>query len=255
MSGEDAWSADLYDKHARFVPELGADALAWLDPSPGERLLDLGCGDGLLTLKLVEAGAKVVGVDASADMVAKAKERGVDARLGDAAALTFEHEFDAVFSNAALHWVPEAQNVLQGVARALKPGGRFVAEFGGFGNVAAVRTAAIAVLSKDYGIETDLSDIWYFPTPEVYEAACADAGLTVERIALIPRPTPAPAGLEAWLETLAAPVFDRLPTDQREAARVEAARLAAPALRKADGQWTVDYVRLRVQAKLTGTPT
>lgn len=255
MAGGDAWSAALYDKNARFVSELGADVVTWLAPRPGERILDLGCGDGALTLKLMEAGADVIGVDASADMVATARGRAVDARLGDATALTFDREFDAVFSNAALHWVPQAEAALQGVARALKPGGRFVAEFGGFGNIAAIRTALIAVLSKDHGVETDLSDIWYFPTAEEYSALCANAGLTVEQIESIPRPTPAPTGLNAWLETLAARALERIPAAGRDAARAEAARLAAPALRQADGRWTVDYVRLRVMAKLTGAPT
>ncbi|HSG94518.1 MAG TPA: class I SAM-dependent methyltransferase, partial [Afifellaceae bacterium] len=123
------WSPDTYDDNVRFVTDLGAGVLEWLDPKPGERILDLGCGDGVLTVKLIESGADVVGADASEDFIQAARERGIDARLIDGHTLTFEKEFDAVFSNAALHWMTQPEKVIAGVARALKPGGRFVAEF------------------------------------------------------------------------------------------------------------------------------
>ena len=121
------WSADTYDTHARFVSDLAAGVVEWLAPVKGERILDLGCGDGVLTAELAAAGASVVGVDTSAEFIAAARARGVDARLMDGQALSFRPEFDGVFSNAALHWMPDAAAVLRGVARALVPGGRFVA--------------------------------------------------------------------------------------------------------------------------------
>src|SRR5262245_15350099 len=142
------WSPDRYVKNAAFVPALGASILERLAPQPGERILDLGCGDGTLTVKLVERGAEVIGVDASPEMLAAARDRGLDARLMDVRQLTFDAEFDAVFSNAVLHWIPEAEAAVKGIVRALKPGGRFVADLGGHMNVAAIATAIRAVVAR-----------------------------------------------------------------------------------------------------------
>lgn len=245
----DHWNAQGYARAARFVSDLGAPVVALLEPAPGERILDLGCGDGALTRALVEAGAQVVGVDASADMVAASKALGIDARVMDAAALDFSREFDAVFSNAALHWMVDAEAVLAGVARALKPGGRFVAEQGGMGNVAAIRTALVAVLAEE-GVATTLHDVWRFPSPAEQTEALESAGFVVERMELIPRPTPVAAGMEEWLAILAAPALAKLPEERRAAARAKVAALAAPALRDGRGNWTADYVRLRFRARL-----
>ena len=245
----DHWNAGDYAKTARFVSDLGAPVVALLDPRPGERILDLGCGDGALTEALVKAGAQVQGLDASPAMVEAARARGIDARLGRAEALDFENDFDAVFSNAALHWVTEADAVLAGCARALRPGGRLVVEQGGMGNVAAIRTALIVALAEE-GVETTLHDVWSFPSPAEKRAALEAAGFVVESIELIPRPTPVKAGMEAWLETLANPALARLPEDRRAPARARVAALAAPALRDGLGNWTADYVRLRYRARL-----
>jgi trans-aconitate methyltransferase len=135
------WSAERYAETAHFVPALGAPVLELLAPSPGERILDLGCGDGVLTEKIVAAGATVIAVDAGPDMVAAARARGIDARVMDGQRLTFSGEFDAVFSNAALHWMRDQEAVLSAVRRALEPGGRFVAEMGGHNNTAAIIVA------------------------------------------------------------------------------------------------------------------
>src|SRR5688572_4126096 len=137
-----------YAQHARFVSDLGTFLLDWLDPKPGESILDVGCGDGVLTVKIAERGANVLGIDYSADMVAAAQKNGVPAQVTSAENLPFEKQFDAVFSNAALHWVTDAEGVIRGIAKALKPGGRFVAEFGGHGNIAAIATAVRAVLIR-----------------------------------------------------------------------------------------------------------
>ncbi|MGM0584425.1 MAG: class I SAM-dependent methyltransferase [Pseudomonadota bacterium] len=245
----DAWSASAYAANARFVSDLGAPVVALLDPKPGERILDLGCGDGALSEALAAAGAEVVGADASADMVAAARARGIAAVAADGHALGFHGEFDAVFSNAALHWMTEPDAVLAGVARALRPGGRFVAEQGGHGNVAAIRTALICALGEA-GVESTLHDVWSFPSVAEQTERLERAGLEVEEIALIPRPTRVEAGLEAWLETLAAPALAKLPEAARPAARARVAALAAPALRDAAGVWWADYVRLRFRARL-----
>ena len=169
-----AWSPTDYREHAGFVPALGATILSMLAPRPGERILDLGCGDGVLTRQIAAAGAIVVGVDASPEMVDAAAATGLDAHVADARHLTFSGEFDAVFSNAVLHWIHDADAVLAGVARALKSGGRFVAEFGGHGNVAAIAVALRAVF-KAHRIAVQWP--WYYPTPEEYAARLEAAGL------------------------------------------------------------------------------
>lgn len=244
---EDHWSADKYEANARFVTDLAGPVLTLLDAQPGERILDLGCGDGPIAGSLMDQGCSVKAVDASADMVAGARALGVDAKVMDGHALTFDAEFDAVFSNAALHWMTDPDAVIAGVARALKPGGRFVAEQGGMGNVAAIRTALIAVLAAR-SVVTDLRDVWYFPSAAEQTRRLEAAGLKVEEIAIHPRPTPVASGMEKWLETLAAPALARLPEADRAAARAEVAALVKPALCDADGNWVADYARLRFRA-------
>jgi len=246
----DHWSSDRYATNARFVSDLGAGVLGWLDPQAGERILDLGCGDGALTRRLVAAGAEVVGTDFSADMVAGAQALGLDARVGDGHALAFDREFDAVFSNAALHWMTRPDAVIAGVARALKPGGRFVAEFGGHGNVAAIRVALSSVIERATGQRNAPGGIWYFPSCAEHRARLEAGGFAVDRIELIPRPTPIPSDMAGWLETLAAPVLASVPEDLRIQVRDEAVALLRPALCDSDGNWTADYIRIRFEARL-----
>ncbi|MDX5360089.1 MAG: methyltransferase domain-containing protein [Alphaproteobacteria bacterium] len=249
MSGAMAWSPEDYAANARFVSDLAAPLVDLLDPKPGERILDIGCGDGVLTQKIVARGAEVLGLDASPDMVAATRALGIPAEIGNAMELAFEGQFDAVFSNAALHWMPDARAVVQGVSRALKPGGRFVGEFGGKGNVAAIETAIRAIL-KARGLGKGLPNPWYFPTPEEYAELLESEGFTVRDIALIPRPTPVVAGMARWLDTLAAPLLSGLDAQERAAVRDEAVDLLTPVLRDSKGQWRADYVRLRFHASL-----
>lgn len=240
------WSAGSYDTHARFVSDLGAGVVEWLSPKPGERILDVGCGDGVLTAEIRDMGAEVVAVDSSEDFVAAARSRGLDARLMDGEALSFGPEFDAVFSNAALHWMPKADAVIDGISRALKPGGRFVAEFGGHGNVAAIVTAMRAVGERRGG-DLSLASPWYFPAPHVYQSLLEGHGFTVKRIALIPRPVVLKTGIEGWLMLFRKPFFAQFgPAAQQ--ALAETIDLLRPALCDAEGNWTADYVRLRVEA-------
>jgi SAM-dependent methyltransferase len=243
------WSAGSYDTHARFVSDLAGGVLEWLAPKAGERILDLGCGDGVLTADLRDSGVDVVGVDSSEDFVAAAKARGLDARLMDGEALDFGPEFDAVFSNAALHWMPRADQVASGIARALKPGGRFVAEFGGHGNVAAIVTAMRAV-GQNRGGDLTLANPWYFPAPQVYQAVLERHGFSVRRIALIPRPVVLKTGIEGWLMLFRKPFFAQF-GDGAQQALQETVELLRPALCDAEGNWTADYVRLRVEAVKT----
>lgn len=239
------WNAADYAANARFVSDLGQPVLDLLAPRPGERILDLGCGDGALTEKLVQAGATVVGVDPAPDFVAAAVARGIDARLIDAQALPFEREFDAVFTNAVLHWIPDLDAALRGIHRALKRGGRFAGECGGHGNVAAVSTALQAVGLR-HGVRVHLP--WRYPTPDHFTARLIAVGFRPVSVELIPRPTSLAAGMAAWLRTFAGPVFEQLPAGVREGALEETVELLRWSLCDEQGRWTADYVRLRFAA-------
>jgi SAM-dependent methyltransferase len=240
------WTAAGYREHAAFVPALGSAVFDLLAARPGERILDLGCGEGSLTERIVAAGATVVGVDTSPEFVATASARGLDVRMIDGESLRFDEEFDAVFSNAALHWMRNADAVIDGVKRALRPGGRFVGECGGHGCVAAIHVALRAVLARR-GIA--LPAIWYFPTDVEYRAKLEAHGFVVESMALIPRPTPLPTGISGWLETFAGAALATLGASDRADALHEIEALLRPALCDADGRWTADYIRLRFVAR------
>ena len=240
------WNAADYQANAAFVPALGAPVLTLLAPVAGERILDLGCGDGVLTVAIAQAGAMVVGVDASADMVAAAQARGLDAHVVDGEALTFAAGFDAAFSNAALHWMLDGGAVARGVFAALKPGGRFVGEMGGAGNVRHLRAAIRAELEAR-GYAVPASDPQWYPSPEDFAAVYAAAGFVDIEARLIDRPTPLPAGPAAWFQTFRAGFMDTAAVpdaDQAGVAIAAAARLPIT-MQGADGIWIADYVRLR----------
>jgi trans-aconitate methyltransferase len=246
------WSPAQYAKNARFVSDLGMPVVALLAPRAGERILDVGCGDGPLTKKLVELGCDVVGVDASPAMIEAAKALGLDARVMDGQSLQFKDEFDAVFSNAALHWMKQADAVIAGVWRALKPGGRFVGEFGGEGNTATVLRVLTAVL-RQRGLDFRTLSPWYFPSVEEYRGKLEAHGFVVNSIALIPRPTPLPGSLIAWLETFAQSFMVPLPIGERAVFLADIENRCRPTLCNAEGQWSVDYVRLRFSATKPAT--
>jgi trans-aconitate methyltransferase len=239
------WDPRQYADNARFVTNLGAPVVELLAPRPGERVLDLGCGDGPLTAALAGMGCDVVGVDASPDMVAAARALGLDARVMSGEALSFADEFDAVFSNAALHWMKDGAAVVAGVARALRPGGRFVGEFGGEGNIAAI----VGALNAERGRRgLPALDPWFNPGPAEYKAMLEARGLRVDFIRLFPRPTPLPGSIRDWLANFAGAFLAGIP-DGEEGSYLDAVTDALrPRLLGADGVWTVDYVRLRFAA-------
>jgi SAM-dependent methyltransferase len=246
------WSPADYAANAGFVPALGAAALELLAPRPGELILDIGCGDGTLTRSIMAAGARVIGLDASPEMVEAARSRGVDAFVADAQALGLDSQasrfgqFDAAFSNAALHWMLDPDAVASGVHLLLKPGGRFVGEMGGEGNIAALRRGIRDELEARSFSIPDADPQWY-PGCEEFVRLYACAGFANIEARLIPRPTPLPSGVVGWVKTFRAGWLDvaGVPPEARDevAAAIEA-RLR-PVLLQADGSWVADYVRLR----------
>jgi trans-aconitate methyltransferase len=252
MTTSDAqhWNPKQYGENARFVSDLGMPAIELLSPRAGERILDLGCGDGALSIKLVDLGCNVVAVDSSAEMIQAARNLGLDARVTDGQFLKFDNEFDAVFSNAALHWMKEPEQVITGVWRALKPGGRFVAEFGGYGNVASIVSALDSALSTR-GVHAP--DTWLFPRPEEYRKLLEARGFKVAAIDLIPRPTLLPGDVRGWLETFAHAYIATLPVIEQQGFITEVVEALRGALCDDNGDWIVDYVRLRFSATKPAT--
>jgi trans-aconitate methyltransferase len=244
---EQRWDPDRYAANARFVSDLGAPVVELLAPVAGERILDLGCGDGVLTRKLADLGCDVIGVDGSAEQIAAARALGVDARVMDGQQLDVEGEFDAVFSNAALHWMRRPDDVIAGVWRLLKPGGRFVAEMGGHRCVEKIRNALIAALARR-GIDGKAADPWYFPTVEEYRGRLEERGFEVRSIEIFPRPTPLPGDVVGWLEVFAQSFTAKLPEPDRAAYLAEVRDALRPALCDASGTWSADYTRLRFAA-------
>ena len=246
------WDSSAYDDGHAFVFEHGRGVVELLDAQPGERVLDLGCGTGHLTHEIAETGADVVGLDRSAEMIETARETYPDGRFvrGDARTFAFEEPFDAVFSNAALHWIPEQDAVLASVSDGLKPGGRFVAELGGIGNleaiIDAVRTAAA---KRGYDIENP----WYFPSVGEYATELESNGFEVRYATLFDRPTElenGADGLASWLEMFGDSLFESIPDADREAIISDVERELRDE-RFEEGRWIADYRRLQFVAVRT----
>lgn len=235
------------------LPKQPRLRLQLLAPHAGERILDLGCGTGQLTAEMARTGAHTTGADNSPDMIAQARRSFPELRfeLADARSLPFRDEFDAVFSNAALHWVPDPHAAAASIARALKPGGRFVAELGGKGNNAALLDAAFQALA-DLGVpESARRTPWYFPSIGEYTPVLERHGLEVTFAALFDRPTQlvgGARGLADWIAMFGARLTAALPRNQHPEFIRRLEQYAAPRL-FLDGVWTIDYRRLRVAAR------
>ena len=246
------WSPADYAANAAFVPALGAAALDLLAPKPGELILDIGCGDGTLTRSIIDSGARVIGLDSSVEMVEAARAKGVDAFVADAQALGLDGQaerfgqFDAAFSNAALHWMLDPDAVASGIHSALKPGGRFAGEMGGEGNIATLRSGIRAEL-KARGYDLPDHDPQWYPSCEAFVRLYACAGFTEIKAQIIPRPTPLPTGVAGWVKTFRAGWLDQAEVPETERDDIaEAVELRLqPALQQPDGSWLADYVRLR----------
>jgi SAM-dependent methyltransferase len=232
------WDAADYARVGRFVSDLGEAALDLLDPKMGERILDVGCGDGALTHKIVERGADVVGVDNSPELVAPARAIGLAVLEMDAADMTFDAQFDAAFSNAALHWMLDKDRVAQATFRALKPGGRYAGEMGGDGNLAKLRqTLDAELVARGYPPPLESSN-WY-PSVEDFAAVYEAAGFTELDARLIERPTPMPNGIGQWVTTFRRGWLDRAGVPEDERAQI------GEAVAETVGTNNADYVRLR----------
>lgn len=249
------WNPDLYQSSHSFVWEYGRDLLALLAPQSGERILDVGCGTGQLTAEIAGAGADVVGIDNSAAMIAQARHNFPALRFDvqDVCSLPYREEFDAVFSNAALHWVERADDAAAAMARALKPGGRLVVEFGGRGNVRALLEALRLALKSRHGAEPERVNPWFFPSIGEYAALLERHGLEVTFATLFDRRTPLEGGsrgLANWFAMFGAPLTGEL--RQPEFVRLVEEFAAASLLR--DGVWSADYRRLRMVARKVAHP-
>ena len=232
------WNAGDYARVGRFVAELGGAALDLLDPKARERILDIGCGDGTLTRKIIERGATVLGIDNSPEMIAAARAKGVDALLLAAEDMQFFAEFDAAFSNATLHWVLEKEQAARAIFRALKPGGRFAGEMGGEGNLRSLREALDEELViRGYVPPVEASN-WY-AAPEQFAQVYEAAGFDQIDARLIERPTTIEHGIAEWVTTFRRGWLDRAAVPERE--RAEIGTKVADRV----GSNVADYVRLR----------
>lgn len=232
------WNAADYARVGGFVAQLGGAALELLDPKPGERVLDVGCGEGTLTRRIAECGATVVGIDNSPEMVAAARANGVDALLLAAEDMQFFAEFDAVFSNATLHWVLENGQAARAIFRALKPGGRFAGEMGGEGNLTKLREALDEELViRGYVPPVEASN-WY-ASPDEFAAVYETAGFREIDARLIERPTEIDHGVAEWVTTFRRGWLDRARVPEEERAEIGAA------VADRVGSNIADYVRLR----------
>ena len=252
MAPGSPWDAKLYDEKHAFVWKMAAELLDLLDPKPGERILDVGCGTGHLTEKIAATRAIVVGIDRSPEMIhqARATYPALRFEVMDAREISFADQFEAVFSNATLHWVKEPEKAVAGIATALRPGGRFVAEFGGKGNVQELM-AAVDRAWRKLGLLSAVPNPWYYPSIAEYCAVLDNHDLEVTYANLFHRPTPledGQNGLRTWLQMFGGEFLEKLPEDMRETALAAIEEEARAALFQGD-HWVLDYRRLRVVAR------
>jgi trans-aconitate methyltransferase len=252
MGSEQVWQSDHYDSKLGFVSEFGKDVVRLLNPIKGERIFDLGCGTGDLAHEISQAGAYVTGMDLSEPMINQAQRKYPEIKflVGNGEQIALDDKFDAVFSNAALHWMKRPQSVLAGVWNHLNPGGRFVAEFGGKGNVQIIVQTISDVLRVDYGMNAAKLNPWYFPSIAEYSTLLEQQGFRVTYAAHFDRPTKIvdnEQGLQHWLKAFADHFFTALSEAERHDA---CSRIAVKARNELfhDGSWYADYKRLRVMA-------
>jgi trans-aconitate methyltransferase len=258
LTQQATWNAELYDDKHSFVWKMAAGVLKLLAPQSGERILDIGCGTGHLTAQIAEAGAEVLGIDRSADMIRQAKEKYpvLHIEVMDATEITMTEMFDAVFSNATLHWIKKPERVIAAMTKALRPGGRFVAEFGGKGNTTAF-LEAVRNSWVNLQFPGAPPNPWYYPSLPEYASLLEKHGFEVAYAILFDRPTPledGERGLRNWFDMFGACLVQNLSDHQKAVLRDEIENQARPTLFHQD-RWVMDYRRLRVVAYKKPTPT
>ncbi|TBL75117.1 class I SAM-dependent methyltransferase [Paenibacillus thalictri] len=256
MSSSNVWKPELYDHKLGMVAELGKGVVELLNPQKGETILDLGCGTGHLTKEIADLGAQVIGMDYSQPMIESASKQYPEIRffVGDAEQFTVEERFDAVFSNAALHWMNRPERVVSCVWDALKPDGRFVAEFGGQSNVETVLNAMVQVLTQQFGIDASARNPWYFPSIGEYSKVLEHQGFRVTYALHFDRPTrmkDGELGINHWLASFGGDFFKGLSEADIAEACGKIAEMIKPRLFY-DGAWHIDYKRLRIVAVKPG---
>ncbi|MEH7481764.1 methyltransferase domain-containing protein [Neobacillus drentensis] len=246
---EDSWNASLYDTKHSFVSQFGGELVQLLAPQSGEKILDLGCGTGDLTNQLNQLGVDIIGIDKSENMIQQAQKKypGLTFKVKDAVNMRYTNEFDAVFSNATLHWIKTPKQALESIYNALKPGGRFVAEFGGKGNVQKI-TAAILNQLGEQGIKYKSEQLpWYYPSIGEYTSIMEQVGFRVTHAQHFDRPTPLSGeqGLKNWIEMFATSMFEGVTSDTKELIITKVEKNLREVLFQ-NGEWIADYKRIRV---------
>jgi len=240
------WNPKTYNKHTAFVSQLALPVVDLLDPKKGERILDVGCGDGTLAVEMEHRGAKVIGIDMSTEMVKACKDNGIEAYVGSVTDLPYENEFDRVFSNAMLHWVKDSRSAVQNIFNSLKKGGCFICEFGGEGNAYHL-VSAMQVVFANHPEFGDFDNPWYFPSVEEYTKLLESEGFSVEYIEIIPRPTPM-EDIGNWLDIFANGVTSHLSVEQYEVFKKEVMEILKNKIYSEKEGWVLDYMRLRMKA-------
>ncbi|MEP7339107.1 MAG: methyltransferase domain-containing protein [Acidobacteriota bacterium] len=245
------WDSELYNQKHAFVFQYGEDLLSLLDAKPGERILDVGCGAGQLTKQIADAGAEVTGLDSSPEMIATARAAypEINFLIADASDFSFAEPFDAIFSNAALHWVERAEDAIVCMSQALKPGGRFVVEFGGKGNIANIASSLEQAVHEVGGIEVKATN--YFPRIGEYTSLLEKHGIEVASAVLFDRPTKLEGGedgLENWIMMFRGPRLNGLNDDERREV-IERVKRQLRDTQFKDGDWFADYRRLRITGR------
>jgi len=240
------WNPETYNKYTHFVSALALPVVDLLDPKEGDKILDVGCGEGTLAVEIQKRGANVIGIDMSKEMINFSRAKDIEAYVGSVTNLPYNEQFDGVFSNAVLHWVKDARNAVKNIAKVLKDGGRFVCEFGGEGNAYYLVSVMeeVFVNHPEFG---DFDNPWYFPSVEEYKRLLESEGFSVEYIELIPRPTPID-DINNWFDIFANGVTEHLNVEQFETFKMECRDILKNKIYSDEEGWILDYKRLRVRA-------
>ncbi len=229
-----------------FISHLAAPILEMLEPKEGEKILDLGCGNGTSSLEIQKSGAEVQGVDLNTDKVQQAREKGIDASVVNITQIAFEDQFDAIFSNAVLNWVKNQKQAITNVNKALKKGGRLIAEFGGDGNIKTITDAMQEVFSKNENFGS-FKNPWYYPSAGEYKELLEENGFDVQYCELVSTPTRV-VNMDQWLDAFVSGIISHLTKDEKLEFKEQVKAILEPKLYTKENDWTLDYVRLRVKA-------